>query len=751
MKTFQKKNVKVQAAIISGAIILLCVLAYQIGIPFLNLIELKTIDLRFQTRGQISPGPEVVLAVIDEKSVAREGKWVWPRTKIANLIRNLSDAGAGVIAFDIGFLEPDDQRVIRAIDQIVAEAKQRKISDTDIYAYLAKLKEMSDNDRILAQAIVQSKAPVVLGYFFQMDPKVLEHMTEEEIFRHQENIEGSAYKRVRWSSPEAQGAELISAVAPQSNIPLISESTEKSGFFNMYPDPDGVVRWMPAVLEFNEVLYAPLSLLAVSAYRDATVELDIANLGVESIRIGSLRIPTDEYGRILINYRGQRQTFPHVPVTDILNNTVPHETLQNKIVIVGATAVGIYDLRVTPFGSVFPGLEIHANIVDSLLRGDYLYQPAWAAIFDVMAILLLGSFLGFVLARVGMISGAIAGAVLFISYIVLCQILFNINGWVLNLVYPLSAILSVYLAITGYRYLVETRQKKFIKDAFSTYLAPSVVKDLLESPERLVLGGEERIISAFFSDVEGFTSISESLTPRELVELLNEFLTEMTDIILKHEGTVDKFEGDAIIAFFGAPNELENQQEVACMACIDMQKRLAELRDKWRKKGMPELRMRIGMCTGSAVVGNMGSKDRMDYTMMGDTVNTAARLEGVNKVYGTYTLISDTTFQDAGDWIRARELDAIKVVGKAAPVKIYELLGYPADLDDQIIEAIKHYSRGLQAYRARQWESALKFFKSALDVRPEDSPSRTMLDQCKAYQTDPPPSDWDGSFSMTSK
>jgi len=553
MKTFQKKNVKVHSALISGAIILVGVLAYQIGIPFLNLIELKTIDLRFQTRGHITPGPEVVLSVIDEKSVAREGKWVWPRTKIADLIRNLSDAGAGVIAFDIGFLEPDDQRVIRAIDQIVAEAKRRRISDTDIYTYLSELKQVSDNDRLLAQAIIESRARVVLGYFFQMDPKVLEHMTEEEILRHQENIDGSAYKRVRWSSPEAQQAALISAVAPQSNIPLLSKATEKSGFFNMYPDPDGVVRWMPAVLEFNEILYAPLSLLAVSAYLDEPVELEVADLGVSSIRVGALQIPTDEYGRILINYRGQMESFPHLSITDILNQNIPEEAIRDKIVIVGATAVGIYDLRVTPFGSVFPGMEIHANIIDSLLRGDYLYQPAWAAIFDVMAILLLGSCLGFVLARVGVISGAIAGAAMFVSYIVLCQMLFSFNGWVLNLVYPLSVILAVYIAITGYRYLVETRQKKFVKDAFSTYLAPSVVKDLLESPERLMLGGEERVITAFFSDVEGFTSISERLTARELVELLNEFLTEMTDIILNHEGTVDKFEGDAIIAFFGAP------------------------------------------------------------------------------------------------------------------------------------------------------------------------------------------------------
>ena len=443
--------------------------------------------------------------------------------------------------------------------------------------------------------------------------------------------------------------------------------------------------------------------------------MNVTDLGVDGVHIGSLRIPTDEFGRILINYRGQQQTFPHIPITDILDNAVPKEAIQDKIVIVGATAVGIYDLRVTPFGSVFPGLEIHANIVDSLLRTDYLYQPVWAAIFDIMAIIFSGAFLGFILARAGVITGAVAGAGLFVGYIVLCQMMFALNGWVLNLVYPLSVILAVYIAITGYRYMVETRQKKFVKDAFSTYLAPSVVKDLLDAPERLVLGGEERVITAFFSDVQGFTSISEKLTPRELVELLNEFLTEMTDIILKHEGTVDKFEGDAIIAFFGAPNELENQEEVACMACIDMQQRLAELREKWGKTGMPELKMRIGLCTGPAVVGNMGSKNRMDYTMMGDTVNIAARLEGVNKVYGTYTMIADATYQNAGDWIRARELDAIRVVGKAEPVKIYEVLGYPADIDDRMIQAAEQYKHGLhivpvngnrpESFSRRRWIS----------------------------------------------
>lgn len=751
MAAFQNRNVKLRSGLISAAIILLGILAYQIGVPFLDLMEFKTIDLRFTTRNRIHPGPEVVLAVIDEKSVAREGKWVWPRTKIARLISKLSDAGARVIAFDIGFLEPDDRRVVRAIDAIQARLEGEKATGPALESYLEKLKFESDNDRQLAEAIAHSKARVVLGYFFQMDRNVLDHVTEAEIRRHQENVASSSYRAVRYSSSQAQYAPIIEAVLPQSNIKIISEASNYSGFFNMYPDPDGVVRWMPGVLKFNEVLYAPLSMVAASAYLDAPLSLNVADFGIQEIRVGEVAIPTDELGRILINYRGEEKTFPHIPITDILRDEMPTGAVADKIVMVGATAVGIYDLRVTPFGTVFPGLEIHANIVDSLLQQDFLYQPGWAAIFDIMAILVFGAFLGFLLARVGVIVGAIAGASLFVGYIVVCQLMFSYNGWILNLVYPLTVVVLVYGSITAYRYLGETRQKKFVKDAFSTYLAPSVVKNLLDSPEKLVLGGEKRVITAFFSDVQGFTGISEKLSPEELVELLNEFLTEMTDIILKHEGTVDKFEGDAIIAFFGAPNELENQAEVACMACIDMQKRLDELRRKWISEGRPSLKMRIGLCTGPAVVGNMGSKNRMDYTMMGDTVNTAARLEGVNKVYGTYTMVSESTYKDAGDWVRARELDAINVVGKAQPIKVYELIGYPSDVGSDLVEATERYSQGLSAYRNRDWEGAAAHFKGALEILPEDGPSKTMLARCHAFQKAPPGADWNGAYTMTTK
>jgi adenylate cyclase len=319
------------------------------------------------------------------------------------------------------------------------------------------------------------------------------------------------------------------------------------------------------------------------------------------------------------------------------------------------------------------------------------------------------------------------------------------------MVYPLLVIICVYITITAYKYLVESRQKRFIRSAFSTYLAPTVVKKLIESPDGLELGGEERDITAFFSDVEGFTGISEKLTPAELVDLLNEFLTEMTDIILKFEGTVDKFEGDAIIAFFGAPNELENQAETAALTCVRMQKRLQALREKWKGEGRPELKMRIGLCTGPAVVGNMGSRNRMDYTMMGDTVNTAARLEGVNKIYGIYTLVCEHTFQKASNQVVGREIDAINVVGKKEPVVVYQLLGQPQDLDDSLLKTIQHYAQGLQQYRQLNWDGAIQAFEAALRMSPDDGPSLAMAARCRAYKASPPAVDWNGSYTMQTK
>ena len=746
-----KKFIKLNPLSITVIAVAIGISAFLYGVPFMDIMELKTIDLRFHARGHVPRGSQVVMAVIDEKSLKKEGKWIWPRSKIADLINKLSKAKAKVIGFDIGFLEPDDKRIVQAINAIEQETQHSKIKNKNFERFLEDLRYRSDNDQLLADAIRQSDAKVVLGYFFHMNLDAIDPPKETEIIQHVENIRGSRHKLVRYASAKAQNAAFIEAKMPESNIKMISDASDFSGFFNMLPDPDGVVRRLPTVLKFKDELYAPLSIVSLSAYLDAPIWVDVAEHGVEELKIGELPIPTDEEGRILINYRGPEKTFPHISITDILNENVPADALKDKIVLVGATAVGIFDLRVTPFGTVFPGLEVHANVVDSILANQFLYQPAWIQIFDVMAIVMAGLFLGMILPRAGVVTGALAGIFLFFGYIILCQYLFSAKGLILNLVYPLSVIIFLYVANTAYRYLAESKQKRFIKDAFSTYLAPSVVSQLIQSPEKLVLGGEKRVITAFFSDVQGFTSISETLEPSELVELLNEFLTEMTDIILANEGTVDKFEGDAIIAFFGAPNPLPNHAEIACKACIEMQIRLAELRSKWATEDKPLLKMRIGLSTGPAVVGNMGSKNRMDYTMMGDTVNTAARLEGVNKIYGIYTLVSDTTFNGADNRVMTREIDYISVVGKKEPIFVYELLGYPESVDKKMLETVDKYTHGIHAYREQNWDKATALFNQALEATPDDGPSKTMIDRCNEYKINPPEKDWDGSFSMATK
>jgi adenylate cyclase len=751
MSSYLKKFAKHHHTVIFVFITLTGLFTYSVGVPFLDLMELKTIDLRFQTRERIKPGPDIVLAVVDEKSITREGKWVWPRTKFADLVAKLSQAGASVIAFDIGFLEPDNKQIVETIDAIQRDIKNLGVRNPAIENYLDKLKIEKENDRRLAQAIKTSRSKVVLGYFFQIDPANAGYMTEEEIQIHQKNISNSMYNAERYSSREARFVPLVEPVYPQSNIQEISAAALMSGYFNVDLDIDGVVRWLPGVLKFRDTLYAPLSLASVSAFRNGAIEIMIDDYGVREVSIGNLTIPTDEQGRILINYRGEEKSFPHIPVTDILNGNVPPSTFKDKIVMVGVTAIGIYDLRITPFGTIFPGLEIHANIADSILSEDFLYQPKWANIFNVLAILVLGLFLGIVLPRVTVIPGLAAGLVVFSSYIIFCQYLFSKHGMVLNLVYPLSVILLVYVSITAYRYFVETRQKRFIKDVFKVYLDPTVVNQLIESPEPPKLGGEKREITAFFSDIQGFTKISEALNSEETTMLLNEIFTEMTDIILSHEGTLDKFVGDGIIALFGAPNVLENHAERACLASLRMQKRLKELRAKWKAEGRPELKMRIGLCTGVAKVGNMGSEQRFNYTMIGDMVNIASRLEGVNKAYGIYTLISETTRKAAGNEITVREVDTIKVVGRKKPVTVFELMGYNEHSDKSIKDTIAKYQQGLQAYRDQNWNQAIELFKAVQAVLPDDGPSKTMLARCYEYKLEPPSESWNGVYELRTK
>lgn len=737
--------------LISVAIVASSLYAYRKHFAFFEQFELKTIDMRFHARDVLKPGKSVVLAVIDEKSIDREGKWVWPRRKIAKLVDRLSEEGAAVIAFDIGFVDPDDRGELFTLKSIARKVADLGISDENLMTFINSLIKRADNDAILADAIRRSRAPVVLGYFFQMTPEQTAHTSVKQREIQSESIFGSEFDRIHFQSEKAFNVDLYTADLPEANIPKIANAASYSGFFNMFPDSDGVIRRIPGVIRYEDYLYAHLSLKALSAYLNAPLEIDVSDYGVSRMSVGERNIPVDEYGRIMVNYRGGAYTFEHISVTDILNKKIDPARIKGKIVLVGVTAVGIYDLRVTPFDKIFPGVEVHANLIDSVLSGDILYKPVWADILEIVIMVFSGVFLGLLIPRIRPLAGALLAASGITVYIFFCQYLFSAHCQVLGMVFPVFVMMFTYLVLSLYRFLVEDRQKRFIKNAFATYLSPAVVNQLIESPEKLVLGGEKREITAFFSDVEGFTTISEKLGPEALVELLNDFLTEMTDIILEHAGMVDKFEGDAIIAMFGAPNELPKHAEAACLAAVAMQERLDVLRPSWEESKGVTIRMRVGLFSGPAVVGNMGSRNRMDYTMMGDTVNTASRLEGVNKFYGTYVMIGQTTYEAAKHAVFAREIDSINVVGKTIPVKIYELMGRAGSVDKTIEKMVEMYEKGLQLYREREFEKALEFFEQGLELVPDDRPSAVMRDRCKEYMQNPPPDNWNGAFVMRTK
>lgn len=422
--------------------------------------------------------------------------------------------------------------------------------------------------------------------------------------------------------------------------------------------------------------------------------------------------------------------------------------MQDRIVVFGDTSEVSHDYFATPLGRLY-GVEIIAASISTLLAGGPL-QPAGAGASALIALLVLAGFLATAFSPSPGVRAAGAAAV-FLVWAAFAVWSYVSLGLIFAMSYVSSALILGYLLINLRFYLQERNQKTLIRDAFGQYLSPKVVNILVKDPSRLRLGGERREMTAFFSDVAGFSTISEQLTPEELVSLLNQYLTAMCDIISEYEGTVDKFEGDAIIAFWGAPLEQPDHVRRACFAAIDMQQHMRDYRERLKAEGRPVLHVRIGLNTGDMLVGNMGSAQRMDYTMMGDAVNLAARLEGANKFYGTYTMISESTYVQVADEVEVRELDLIRVVGRREPVRVYELLGRKGQLPSEQAVIVQRYRDALEAYRGKRFEDACEGFQSVLELDPDDGPALTYVDRCQIFMAEPPPDDWDGVFQLTEK
>ena len=754
MRVPRRSWLRINPASLTLAVLLPVVLLFLSGAPILDLIELKAYDLRFLSRGPRPPSPAVVMAAIDEKSLDAEGRWPWPRSKIAALVDTLSRHGARVIGFDIAFSEPDENSQVALIDQLARRVDALAIRDRRLAAFISESRRHADNDRALANAIKSSSSAVVLGYFFHMSEATLEYRLEpSEIDRRLKRLAASKYPLIAYQAPDTGALPFIRAYAPESNLDVFSDVAASSGYFSLRSDPDGVLRWMPLVIQAGEDLFPPLSVLCAWHYLGRPrLTVKVGRHGVDGIQMGDRFIPTDEGGQLLINYLGPPKTFPQVSVTDILRGKVPRGAFEDRIVLVGATALGTYDLRNTPFSPLYPGIEVHASVIDSILTQSFMARPEWSKLFDLLAIVTLSALVGTALPWLSPLRGLGFATGLFVLYIFAARWLFvNAHVW-LNVVYPLLSLATTYTALTAYYYVTEQRQRKKVKETFRQYVAPLVVEEMLKEPRRLKLGGEEKILTVLFSDLEGFTTYSERYSPQEMAEMLGEYYNRVTEQIFLYQGTLKEYVGDELMVIFGAPLEAPDHAERACTAALAMREQRLALASEWANAGRPRLRARTGINSGPMLVGNLGSKYRFAYGVLGDQVNLGSRLEGLNKVYGTEILVGENTARMVEGAFLLREVDKVRVIGRTQAVRIYELLaklGTPLSLEQD--KALRSYAAALEAYRQKVWREALALFGQAVALWPGDSPARTMAERCVIYQQTPPPEGWDGVFEQAFK
>ncbi len=504
--------------------------------------------------------------------------------------------------------------------------------------------------------------------------------------------------------------------------PVSELSKAKTGYVNIVTDKDGVTRAvnMDISKEYENFAYVIYKLY----------------WGKEAEETPS---------RFLVNFVGEPGSFKRYSLTDVYNNRIDASEFKNKLVFVGATSPDMHDDYFVPTskGKAMPGVEIHANTVQTMINKDFLREQTKLSV--ILAMLIVSLFLAAVIYRFGMKITTVAVPIVFVGYLFFAIYVFN-YGILMNLIYVPLSIVATYTFEVIYLYHGEKKERQKTLGAFSKYVSPAVVDELMKDPEKLKLGGARKEITVFFSDIRGFTTISEKLSPERLVHVLNEYLTAMTDIVMKHSGVLDKYIGDAIMAFWGAPMKQPNHAEMACSTSIDMIKKLDELKKKWAAEKFPEINIGIGLNTGHAVIGNMGSYERFDYTAMGDTINLGSRLEGLTKAYGVNIIASESTKRAVKDKFIFRKLDLVRVKGKDKPVTIYELICRKEEVTKEIEEKIKAYDAALKSYLSQKWDRAAAEFKKV-----DDFASKEFIKRCKVFKKTLPSKDWDGVWVMRSK
>ena len=721
------------------AVTLVMICLYFLVVPFIELVELKAWDLHFARRGAREPSGMVTFVTIDEQSVNREGRWPWPRRLMARLLRSIEAHGARVIGLDLGFFEPDlklrQQALLDVRDRLRGELSGSPLND--LAAQLEEIAQHEDDDLILADTLKSLSVPLVLGHFFYMEKNVFLPPPPPP-----EALEKAACPIVQLMSEPLEG-KLNEATGLEINIPDLREASPRSGSFNVLPDPDGSIRWMPLVIRYQKRFFPSFTIQMLSAvFPELPLIVKADERGIMDIRLGPVSIPTNNKGEILVNYYGPPYSFPHISATALMRGELPPDCLRDKLVVLGNTTEGLHDIRPTPFSAVFPGVEVHCTVLENILRQDFLRRSERTApLYDMSAIVAMA--LLFLLAHFFLRGIPLAGATVILlgGYVWLTHFAFLKGGLWLNHIYPSVNLAVAYLGTTVHRYLKEAREKRVIRQTFSLYVPRSVVEEMLAYPERLRLGGEKKDLTVLFSDIRGFTTLSEQLPAEELVPQLNEYLTRMTEVVFEHHGTLDKYIGDAIMAIFGAPLPQEDHACRACATALAMMRSLESLQGLWRERGQPVFQVGIGINTGLMMVGNMGSERRFDYTALGDNVNLASRLEGLTKMYGVGLVVSESTWEQAKDRFIGRELDVVRVKGKQKPVAIFQVMDVK-EKTASYLEPLELYRKAMEKYRQGLWAEAIALFQQVENWWPADPPSRLYIDRCRELLDHPPETDW---------
>ncbi len=725
-----------------SALLVLLIAAHVVGL--LHIAPMQRAEAWLYDAWLIRSAPagvddRVAILDIDEASLKSLGRWPWSRDTMSALVEQLFDHyGVAAVGFDVVFAEPDTSSGLDTLKQL---AYRDLAGSRDFRAALEKLAPRLDYDARFAQVLAER--PLSLGYYFIPQG----YGDAKTGLLPQPSLPAAAFDPLQPGTPPPTGYG--------ANLAAFQEAAQGAGFFNMRVDEDGTARQMSLVSRYGAGYYLALSASTLQVAFGG----DPALAGVDRqsvfgrqylspwLEVGGIRMPLSMDGRVHVPYRAGAP-FPYLSAADVLAGKAPLAQLENRIVLLGSTAPGLADLRVTPFSNAFPGVEIHAHLITGILDGTIRATPPWADDARLAAVLLLGVLLTVVLLRYGPTIGLAASMVMLAVLLVAYDAAWS-RFMVVPMAAPMLTVLGLYALNTAYGFFAATRSKRQITKLFGQYVPPELATEMSRNPAHYTMEGQSRDMSVLFSDIRGFTNFSEKLPPVELAEVLNAYLSTMTRIVQQHRGTIDKYIGDAIMAFWNAPVDLSDHASRAVQTALDMQTALAKLNQEFAARGWPDVKIGVGVNTGRMSVGNMGSEFRMAYTVMGDAVNLGSRLEGITKQYGVGILVTQTTVE--ADSVHAfMKVDDVRVKGKETPVAIYEPLGQKDGLADAVRQDAADFETAFARYQAQDWDAAEAALR-ALNVRHPRTLYDIYLERIAHFREVPPPADWDGVFIYTTK